>query len=66
MLCGSSADRSTVEFVEPPAGSMPGERVVVEGWVMPEPATTNQVKKKKILEEGTAQLKARADGSLCR
>jgi methionine--tRNA ligase beta chain len=44
VFCGTSKDKSKVEFVEPPAGAQPGERVVCEGWVMPEPASANQVR----------------------
>ena len=61
VLCGTSADGSVVEFVEPPAESPPGERVRVDGATMPDPASPNQVKKKKLLETATADLRA-ADG----
>lgn len=44
VFCGTSEDKSKVEFVEPPAEAQPGERVVCEGWVMPEPASANQVR----------------------
>mmetsp|Transcript_19926 Transcript_19926/g.56219 ORF Transcript_19926/g.56219 Transcript_19926/m.56219 type:complete len:90 (+) Transcript_19926:3-272(+) len=58
VLCGSSENKAVVEFVEPPPEAVPGERVVCEGWEMPEPASPNQVKKKKILEAATEELKA--------
>merc|ERR1719201_2312760 len=45
VLCASSEDKSSVVFVEPPADSQPGERVVCEGLVA-DPASPNQVKKK--------------------
>ena len=57
VLCASSEDKSTVAFVEPPADSKPGERVVCEG-MMVEPASPNQVKKKKLMEGAAAQAKA--------
>jgi tRNA-binding EMAP/Myf-like protein len=44
VFCGTSEDKSKVEFVEPPAEALPGERVACEGWVMPEPASANQVR----------------------
>ena len=57
VLCASSEDRSTVAFVEPPADAVPGERVVCEGK-MTDPASTNQMKKKKLMEAAAADLKA--------
>lgn len=56
VLCASNEDKSSVAFVEPPADSPPGERVVCEGMVE-EPASPNQVKKKKLLEGACADLK---------
>ena len=44
VLCGSSENKAVVEFVEPPPEAVPGERVVCEGWEMPEPASPNQVR----------------------
>jgi len=48
VLCASSAD-GAVKFVEPPADANVGERVFVEGYEG-EPATENQILKKKMLE----------------
>eukprot|EP00526_Cylindrotheca_closterium_P004941 CAMPEP_0113633386 /NCGR_PEP_ID=MMETSP0017_2-20120614/17374_1 /TAXON_ID=2856 /ORGANISM="Cylindrotheca closterium" /LENGTH=634 /DNA_ID=CAMNT_0000544021 /DNA_START=128 /DNA_END=2032 /DNA_ORIENTATION=+ /assembly_acc=CAM_ASM_000147 len=48
VLCASSED-GKVEFVEPPEGAEIGERVMVEGFDG-EPATENQVIKKKMLD----------------
>lgn len=47
VLCASSGDQ--VKFVDPPEGAQIGERVMVDGFVG-EPATENQVLKKKILD----------------
>lgn len=48
VLCAASEDGSKVEFIEPPADAEIGERVMVEGFDG-EPATENQVIKKKML-----------------
>lgn len=48
VLCASSAD-GAVKFVEPPADANIGERVFVQGYEG-EPATENQLLKKKMLE----------------
>lgn len=58
VLCASSADRSTVAFVEPPEGAAPGERVVREGSQPVEPASPNAVKKKKLMEKTAQGLRA--------
>ena len=47
VLCASDAAHETVKFVEAPAGSTPGERVVFEG-LSGEPASAKQIQKKKI------------------
>jgi len=47
VLCASSGDQ--VKFIDPPEGAQVGERVMVEGFEG-EPATENQVIKKKILD----------------
>ena len=47
VLCASSGDQ--VKFIDPPEGAQVGERVMVEGYEG-EPATENQVIKKKILD----------------
>jgi phenylalanyl-tRNA synthetase alpha subunit len=48
VLCASNSE-GVVEFVEPPADAKIGERIMVEGF-HGEPATENQVIKKKMLE----------------
>jgi len=58
VLCASSEDRSTVAFVEPPADSKPGERVLCEGAEPVPPASGNAVKKKKLMDKTAADLKA--------
>lgn len=50
VMCAASADGTKVEFVEPPAGAAVGERVMIEGYGG-EPATENQIIKKKMLEK---------------
>ena len=63
VLCASNEDKSDVKFVDPPADSQPGERVVCEGMVAP-PATSNQMKKKKLMDKAAAELRA-VDGVAC-
>lgn len=58
VLCASTGDQ--VKFVEPPAGAEIGERVMVEGFDG-EPATENQIIKKKMLDVIFPDL--RTDGS---
>lgn len=60
VLCASSED-GKVEFVEPPEGAEIGERVMVEGFDG-EPATENQVIKKKMLEVIFPDLKTDDSG----
>ena len=50
-----------VELVEPPADTPIGERVFIEG-LTGEPASSTQVKKKKIFEEVAKKLKTNAEG----
>lgn len=59
VLCASSGDQ--VKFVEPPEGAEIGERITVEGFDG-EPATENQVIKKKMLEEIFPDLKTNSSG----
>lgn len=61
VLCAASQDGQQVQFVEPPEGAKIGERVMVEGYDG-EPATENQVIKKKMLESIFPDLKTNADG----
>ena len=63
VLCASNEDKSEVKFVDPPADSQPGERVVCEGMVA-EPATSNQMKKKKLMDKAATELRA-VDGVAC-
>jgi len=35
VLCASNADRTVVEFIEPPVGAVPGERLTLEGVIPP-------------------------------
>lgn len=60
VLCASASDGS-VKFVEPPEGAAVGERVTVDGYAG-EPATENQVLKKKMLEEIFPDLRTNGDG----
>lgn len=65
VFCASSADKSKVEFVDPPAGAPPGARVLAlsEAAAPPadvEPASSNQMKKKKLLEKMSAGLQTDA------
>ncbi|KAJ1951292.1 G4 quadruplex nucleic acid binding protein, partial [Linderina macrospora] len=46
VLCGTSPDGNTVEFVEPPAGSKPGDRVYFEGFEGQEPEPVLKPKQK--------------------
>ena len=55
VLCGSNED-GKVEFVEPPADAEVGERVFCEG-MEGEPLSPNQIKKKKVWEAVSPDLK---------
>lgn len=61
LMCASDAAHETVELLTPPEGSVPGERVWFgsedEKSVQSEPATGNQVQKKKIWESVQPHLK---------
>ena len=59
VLCASNDDKT--EFVEPPADAAIGERVFVHGFEG-EPATENQIGKKKMLDVVFPYLKANDDG----
>ena len=60
VLCAVNDDDKVV-FVDPPEGAEIGERVMVEGFDG-EPATENQVIKKKMLDAIFPDLKTNADG----
>ena len=62
VLCASDPEAGKVELLKVPEGAKPGERVVFEGY-MGEPATGNQMAKKKVLEKVLPDLTIRADGS---
>jgi methionine--tRNA ligase beta chain len=59
VLCASSGD--SVKFVEPPEGAAVGERIAVDGY-SGEPATENQLLKKKMLDEIFPDLRTNGDG----
>jgi len=61
VLCASNEDGSKVVFVEPPADAAIGERVMVDGFDG-EPATENQVIKKKMLDAIFPDLRTDSDG----
>jgi methionine--tRNA ligase beta chain len=62
VLAAKSADGSKVELVEPPADAIIGERVFIEG-LTGEPASSTQVKKKKVWE-GVAKDLRIGDGGV--
>lgn len=59
VLCASAGDQ--VKFVQPPVGAQIGERVLVEGFDG-EPATENQIIKKKMLDVIFPDLKTDSSG----
>ncbi len=59
VLCASNGDKT--EFVEPPADAAVGERIIVEGF-NGDPATENQIQKKKMLKKIFPDLKTNEDG----
>lgn len=61
VLCAVD-DSEKVVFVEPPEGAAVGERVMVEGYDG-EPATENQVIKKKMLNAIFPELKTDGSGA---
>jgi aminoacyl tRNA synthase complex-interacting multifunctional protein 1 len=56
VLCAVSKDHSAIKIVEPPAESVPGERIKFPGFDG-EPASASQVAKKKILEKLAPQVR---------
>eukprot|EP00554_Chaetoceros_debilis_P008682 CAMPEP_0194102242 /NCGR_PEP_ID=MMETSP0150-20130528/2866_1 /TAXON_ID=122233 /ORGANISM="Chaetoceros debilis, Strain MM31A-1" /LENGTH=584 /DNA_ID=CAMNT_0038789135 /DNA_START=196 /DNA_END=1946 /DNA_ORIENTATION=+ len=64
VLCAASEDGSKVEFIEPPADAEIGERVMVDGFDG-EPATENQVIKKKMLNAIFPDLSTNSQGIAC-
>lgn len=64
VLCASSPDGTKVEFVEPPAGSKPGDKVFVEGHDSGAPdAVLNP--KKKVFEKLQPEFKTNNDLVAC-
>lgn len=61
VLCASTEDGSKVVFVDPPQDAAIGERVLVEGYDG-EPATENQVIKKKMLDAIFPDLRTDSNG----
>jgi len=61
VLCAASEDGSNVEFIEPPTDAKIGERVFCDGFEG-EPATENQVIKKKMLNAIFPDLMTNANG----
>ena len=62
VLCASSEDGSEVKILEPPAGAENGDRVVFSGVENGEPASSSQMKKKKILEKLAPMMKTDENG----
>jgi len=65
VLCAVSSDggeSETVEFVEPPPGANPGDRVTFEGLADPMPLAPSQIEKKKVFRNCLEGLTADADG----
>ena len=61
VLCACNEDHTIVKLVSPPVGSKPGERVTFPGYEG-EPASANEVAKKKILEGLAPHLKTDESG----
>ena len=64
VLCASTDDGSRVVFVDPPSDAQIGERIMVEGYDG-EPATENQVLKKKMLDAIFPDLRTNGEGVSC-
>ena len=66
VLCAKDG-QGTVEFVNPPEGSKPGDIITVEGTPVGKygPFVPNQVKKKKIWECVAEKLKSNGDRVAC-
>ncbi|KAK9825825.1 hypothetical protein WJX81_000084 [Elliptochloris bilobata] len=63
VLCASSPDGAQVEFVEPPAGAAPGERVSVEGF--PGEPDAQLAPKKRVFEGVQPDLASNAARVAC-
>ena len=68
VLCAAKTDPVTgveqVEFVDPPASALPGDRVSCEGFASA-PLTASQVEKQKAFEMVGAKLKVNEQGVAC-
>ena len=64
VLCASSADKSSLGFVTPPAGASPGERVTFDGYPGG-PESASKMDKKKAWESIQPLLTTNADGVCC-
>ena len=64
VLCASTDDGSKVVFVDPPSDAKIGERINVDGY-NGEPATENQVLKKKMLDAIFPDLRTDGEGVAC-
>jgi methionine--tRNA ligase beta chain len=64
VMCAADGE-GNVKFVEPPTDAAIGERIFVEGFEGGEPATGNQLDKKKMLEKIFPDLKTNASGVAC-
>eukprot|EP01048_Picozoa_sp_COSAG05_P011149 COSAG05_NODE_1031_length_6089_cov_165.657262_2_plen_232_part_00 len=64
VLCakGDVGGKEHVEFVTPPEGAAPGERVCLEGLEMVDPITPAQTQKQKIWEQIQPKFSTSADG----
>ena len=62
VLCAASADRSVVEFVDPPAGAAPGDRILIDGFAdgAPVAEVVNPASKKNPWVPFAAELKTNA------
>ncbi len=63
VLCATSPDGTTVEFVEPPPGSKPGDKVYVEGYEGTPDAVLNP--KKKVFETVQPDLRTNDEKVAC-
>ena len=61
VVCAATDDGSQVVFVDPPEDAAIGDRVMCEGFDG-EPASANQIAKKKILDKVFPDLRTNADG----
>ena len=60
VLCASAPDGTKIEFVDPPAGSQPGDKVFAEGYEAGQPDVQLNPKK-KVFETIQPDLKTNSD-----